>query len=200
MDRFVFLPFQGNPSKDLKVKRINPRHLQLAIRGDEELDTLIKATIAGGGVIPHIHKVRRSSARPTIDRTIVVLSFPVFDWQEDTCSRKFTSSGHRQTDCAINRFAFVDQGSRERCQCVSVSVCTDVRIVQALSNPSFCRFSSCFAFSFVSHCINVDYLRRNEKKDVDSLSLCCSCSFFSLLIISKIYDETINERKSIPSF
>lgn len=45
-----------NASKDLKVKRITPRHLQFAIRGDEKLDTLIKGTIAGGAFIPHIHK------------------------------------------------------------------------------------------------------------------------------------------------
>ena len=50
------LELSGNAARDLKMGFITPRHILLALRGDEELDMLIKATIAGGGVIPHIHK------------------------------------------------------------------------------------------------------------------------------------------------
>jgi hypothetical protein len=61
----------GNAAKDLKVKRITPRHLQLAIRGDSELDAMIQATIAGGGVLPHIHKVSICVCRLTRDCTLL---------------------------------------------------------------------------------------------------------------------------------
>ena len=46
------LELAGLISSKQNFKRITPRHLCLAIRGDVELDSLIRGTIAGGGVSP----------------------------------------------------------------------------------------------------------------------------------------------------
>ena len=69
------LELAGNAARDNKKKRINPRHLQLAIRNDEELNQLLAGvTISQGGVLPNIHSVllpkkssRKSSANSTED-------------------------------------------------------------------------------------------------------------------------------------
>ncbi|KAI8140473.1 histone H2A [Fennellomyces sp. T-0311] len=46
----------GNAARDNKKQRIGPRHLQLAIRNDHELNTLLNhVVIAQGGVLPNIH-------------------------------------------------------------------------------------------------------------------------------------------------
>ncbi|XP_071730193.1 probable histone H2A.3 [Rutidosis leptorrhynchoides] len=50
------LELAGNAARDNKKTRVVPRHIQLAVRNDEELSRLLgTVTIANGGVMPNIH-------------------------------------------------------------------------------------------------------------------------------------------------
>ena len=52
------LELAGNAARDNKKSRIIPRHLQLAVRNDEELNQLLQnVTLAEGGVLPNIQAV-----------------------------------------------------------------------------------------------------------------------------------------------
>jgi histone H2A len=52
------LELAGNAARDNKKTRIVPRHIQMAVRSDEELNKLLGGvTIASGGVMPNIHSV-----------------------------------------------------------------------------------------------------------------------------------------------
>ena len=65
------LELAGNAARDNKKTRIIPRHIQLAVRNDEELNKLFGGvTIAQGGVLPNIHSVL--IPKVTKSETIVV--------------------------------------------------------------------------------------------------------------------------------
>lgn len=50
------LELAGNAAHDNKKHRILPRHIQLAVRNDQELDKLLGSVlIPSGGVLPNLH-------------------------------------------------------------------------------------------------------------------------------------------------
>jgi histone H2A len=60
------LELAGNAARDNKKSRIVPRHIQLAVRNDEELNTLLShVTVASGGVLPNVHSNLLPKAKGT---------------------------------------------------------------------------------------------------------------------------------------
>ncbi|KAI6172857.1 Histone H2A-like protein [Aphelenchoides besseyi] len=52
------LELAGNAARDNKKQRINPRHLNLAVRNDDELGALLQGVyISQGGVLPNINPI-----------------------------------------------------------------------------------------------------------------------------------------------
>ena len=63
---FEVLELAGNACKDLKERDIRPRHILLAVRGDEELDTLLRdVVIREGGVVPYIQRQHLGLSAPS---------------------------------------------------------------------------------------------------------------------------------------
>lgn len=98
------LELSGNAARDNRKKTIKPRHVQLAIRNDVELNVLLKhVTISQGGVMPNIHPVLipRTKPMPRNFSAMVALIRDSNDGDE-VVKKKDTSIAEAETDTEVS--------------------------------------------------------------------------------------------------
>jgi histone H2A len=122
------LELAGNAARDNKKQRIVPRHLQLAIRNDEELNKLLgHVVISQGGVVPFIQPEVRCAGRSSC----VCVSDGA---RSCSCYRRRRQRGRRRA--RRKKYSGFDM-SLDYLQCTLV--------ILMYSCPFFCRRKSCWA-------------------------------------------------------
>lgn len=85
------LELAGNTAVESKKNRIVPRHIQQAVRNDEELNKfLANVTIAGGGVIPNVHSTALPKKEKKPQSSAARAAVPIHNQpQSSTLSQEF---------------------------------------------------------------------------------------------------------------